>query len=96
MSADRILEMQCTHARFLEMLPKAIEHRPFELVDDRVTVHDGDRCVTLIVHDEPVRRLGSLDLPMESVVFQFPDHSDAEADAFMSSFREHTLRAGGG
>lgn len=96
MSPTRTIETQCSHAEFLSSLPAACGNRPYEIIGNEVIVHDGDRRVRIDVHDEPVRHLGSLALPMERVHFAFEGYDEAEADAFMEAYRRHTFRAGGG
>lgn len=96
MKPVRQLETQCSHAEFLRNLPAAFDYRPFELTDNQVIVHDRNRAINITIHDEPIRTLGSLKLPMEKLKFVFDGYSEDEADAIMKSYRQHTLRAGGG
>jgi len=97
MNPTRTIQTQCSHARFMQMLPEACDQRPYEITDNVVTVYtDSHRRVRIHVHDEPIRHLGSLDLPMESARFEFDGFDEAQADVFMERFRAHTLRAGGG
>lgn len=97
MNPTRTLETQCTHARFMQMLPDACGYRPYEITSNTVIVFVGpDRRVNITVHDEPIRHLGSLDLPMESANFEFVGFDEDEADGFMDHFHTHALRAGGG
>lgn len=96
MAAKHTLEMQCTHAEFLRELPAACGGRPFEIIGDSVIVHDGGREIRITIHDEPVRHLGSLNLPMERIELAFDGFEEAEADAFLVEFRRHLLRGGGG
>lgn len=96
MNPTRQIEAQCTHAEFYRNLPGAVDYRPFEIIDNRVIVHDDNRTINITVHDEPVRKLGSLKLPMEKIQFEFEGFTDEAADAFMEDYREHTFRAGGG
>jgi hypothetical protein len=96
MKPVRTLETQTTHADFMSTLPRACSNRPYEIIDNQVIVHDGDKQIRIRIHDEPIRHLGSLDLPMEEIEFTFDGHSEDEADQFMSEYRKHTFRAGGG
>lgn len=96
MKPVRTIETQSTHAEFMSSLPKACGSRPYEIIDNQVIVHDKDRQVVITVHDEPIRHLGSLDLPMEQVEFVFDGYTEEKADAFMTEYRKHTFRAGGG
>lgn len=93
----RTLEVQSTFAEFLSHLPGACGNLPFEVIDNEIVVYDEDeREVHIIVHDGPLRRLGSLALPMESVRLDFEDHTEDDADAFMARWRAHSMPAGGG
>lgn len=87
--------MQLTHAEFLRELPLACGKCPYEIISDRVIVHDNDKEVQIKITDEPIRHLGSLDLPMEEIEFKFIDYTEEEADRFMEEFRRHTMREGG-
>ena len=65
MNPTRMIETQCTHAEFLRELPKACGNRPYEIIDNKVIVHDADKQILITIHDEPIRHLASLSLPME-------------------------------
>lgn len=96
MIGKRQIETQCTHAEFFRNLPIAISNRPFEVIGNRVVVYDKDRQIDITVSDEPIKKLGSLELPMEKIVFEFSGYSDGEADNFMETYRKHAMRCGGG
>jgi len=96
MKQVRNIETQCTHADFFRNLPTAVSNRPFEVIGNQVIVYDDDRTVKLTVVDQPLRHLGSLDLPMEKISFEFDGYSNEAADKFMNAYREHNLRCGGG
>ena len=93
---ERVIEVQMKEDRFRELLDSTFEDRPHTVDGDRITI-GGDRhkAVHVTLHEQPERHLGSLDLPMEKVRFEFPDHSEEEADAFMETYREHAMRPGG-
>ncbi len=93
MNPVRQLEMQCSHAEFLKELPSACDFRPYEIIGHRVIVHDGDKEIQISIHDEPIRHLGSLNLPMEEITFRFVDYTEDEAEKFMEKFHHH-LRFG--
>lgn len=95
MNPVRKIEMQCTHAEFLRELPFACGKRPYEIIGERVIVHEKKREIQIQIRDEPIRRLGSLDLPMEEITFKFIDYTEDEASRFMDEFKTHTLRMGG-
>ena len=96
MQPVRSMEMQCTHAEFMQSLPAAVGQLPFEITDNRVIVYDQNKCIEIVVNDLPVRQLGSLELPMEKIEFSFPDHTEEEAEEFMKHYRKHIVRCGGG
>ena len=96
MKPIRTIDSQCTHAEFMASLPKACGGLPYEIIDNQVIVHNQDKQVRITVHDEPIRHLGSLNLPMEKAEFEFDNYSEEQADAFMHMYRQHTFRAGGG
>lgn len=95
MNPIRKHEMQCTHAEFLRELPLACGNRPYEIIGERVIVHDNGREVQIKICDEPIRHLGSLDLPMEEITLKFVDYTEEEADRFMDEFHRHVQRLGG-
>jgi hypothetical protein len=95
MNPVRKIEMQGTHAEFLRELPRAVGNRPYEIIGERVIVHDKDREIQILICDEPIRNLGSLNLPMEEISFKFIDYTEDEASRFMDEFKKHTLRMGG-
>lgn len=94
MNPVRELEMQCTHAEFLRELALASGKRPFEIIGDSVIVHDNGREIHIRIRDEPIRHLGSLDLPMEDIKLTFIDYTEEEADHFMKDFETHVMRVG--
>lgn len=96
MQPIRTIEAQCTHAEFMQSLPAAVGQKPYEITDNRVIVYDKKKCIEIIVSDLPVRELGSLELPMEKIQFTFPEHTEEEAEDFMTNYRKHAFRCGGG
>jgi len=95
MNPVRKFEMQLTHAEFLRELPLACGKRPYEIIGERVIIREDDREIQVKIRDEPIRHLGSLDLPMEEVTLKFVDYTEEEADGFMDEFRRHLMRGGG-
>lgn len=95
MNPVRKIEMQCTHAEFLRELPSACGKRPYEIIGERVFVHDNGKEIQIKIRDEPIRHLGSLDLPMEEITLKFIDYTEEDADRFMDEFHQHVLRLGG-
>jgi len=66
------------------------------VIDNRVIVYDKNRTVNITVYDEPIRKLGSLELPMEKISFEFDGYSQDDANEFMETYQLHSLRCGGG
>lgn len=92
----RTLETQCSHAEFMRSLPTVLENRPYEIVDNKVIMYDDNKRVEMVINELPLKTLGSLELPMERVEFNFPDYTESQADLFMENYRKHSLRCGGG
>ena len=90
----RIIEVQGTEEKFRELLTSAFEDRPHEVDGNEIRL-GGDKPVRITLHEQPDRQLGSLELPMEKVRFEFPDQSEEEADEFMALYRTHAMRPGG-
>ena len=95
MNPVRTFEMQCTRKEFMRELPFACGARDYEMIGERIIVHENGREVHIEAHDEPIRHLGSLDLPMEKVTLRFNDYSEEEADKFLQDFMRPILRCGG-
>ncbi len=95
MNPTIVREMQCTHAEFLRELPLAVGHRPFEIIGDKVIVHDQKREIHILIRDEPIKHLGSLNLPMEEITFKFIDYTEEEAKVLLDEFDHHIMRCGG-
>ena len=92
----RTIETQCSHAEFMQSLPTVLGKRPYEIVDNKVIMYDDGKRVEIVVNDLPLRTLGSLELPMEKVEFNFLDYTESQADTFMEDYRKHNVRCGGG
>lgn len=96
MTAKFEINTQCDHATFFKELPEAIDNRVFEVEGSNVKVYDDDRIVNIKVADQTLKQIGSLRLPMEKLVFEFPEHTEEEANAFMNMYRTRSMRCGGG
>ena len=95
MAVRFIREMQLTAAEFMRQVPSAVAPLTARISDDQVIIPDGDNRVTITLIEEEVKHLGSLDLPMQQVAFEFAGYSEQEMEQFMKTFDERTLRAGG-
>jgi len=80
----------------MESLPKALGNKPFEITGNKVVVFDGNKQVDITVSEKPIKELGSLELPMESAEFKFENYTDDEVENFMKTYRQHSIRCGGG
>jgi len=92
----RVIDVQAKEEAFRKMLTDAFEDRPQEVEGNTIRLGGEGKPVHVSFHEQPERHLGSLDLPMEKVRFEFPDQSEEDADAFMETYRERTMRTGGG
>ena len=88
-------EMQITAKEFMHQIPAAVEPLMATSDGNKVTIPDGDKHVTLTLIEEGVKQVGSLELPMKEVVFQFDGYSEGEVETFMTKFDERTVRTGG-
>lgn len=96
MNPVRVIKTQCSHAEFMRSLPSAVDYKPYEIIGNKVIVHDLNKSVNITIHDKPIKNLGSLKLPMEEIQFEFEGYSENDADSFMKNYALHTLRSGGG
>lgn len=96
MNPTRVINSQCTHAEFMRTLPNAVNNRPYEIIDNKVIVHDDSKTVNITIHDQPIKHLGSLELPMEEITFEFEGYTEGDVDSFMKNYMAHNLKCGGG
>ena len=94
-SPVRVIEVQMTEEHFKDMLTSAFSDTPHEVDGDVIRIRDGERNVRVELHEQPNRQLGSLDLPMEQVRFEFDGYSEEQADDFMERYRTAAMRTGG-
>ena len=87
-------EMQIDRREFLRELPKAMHDLSYEVSDDKVIAGSRDRRIEITMTDEGVRKLGSLQLPMERIDFDFVGYTEEEIESFMADFDRHTMRLG--
>ena len=88
-------EMGCTRQEFLRWLPGATRHAPVVLNGDlhRVLLDGG--TVEISIAELPLRRIGSIILPVLEVCFRFVDMDAAARAAFLGYFDYYTRRGGG-
>lgn len=91
----RVIDVQITERRMKELLESAFADMPHEIDGDTMHLRAGSKSVRIDLHEQPDRHLGSLELPMEQVRFEFDGHSESEADEFMERYRTAAMRTGG-
>ena len=87
--------MQLTRDEFLRELPQTIDQQAYRVNGNKITIQDDSRQVEITLSDEGTRVLGSLELPMERVAFEFSGYSQEEVDTFLERFDQRTQRIGG-
>ena len=94
-SPVRVIDVQITERHMKELLETAFSDTRHEMDGDTMILHEGGRSVRIELHEQPDRHLGSLELPMEQVRFEFDGYSEAQADDFMERYRTAAMRTGG-
>ena len=87
--------MQLTRDEFLRELPQTIDQQAYRVNGNKITIQDDSRQVEITLSDEGTRDVGSLELPMERVAFEFTGYSQEEVDTFLERFDQRTQRIGG-
>ena len=88
-------EVQGTLKECIRELAAAIGHRDFELKGDTITVQENGKRFAIHLVYEGDRKLGSLDLPMTRVDYEFDGYTDDERKKFMDHIAHHLQREGG-
>ena len=87
--------MTITHAAFYRLLPVVFEDRCFTK-DNQSTLSDcGDGTIKIKLAPEQNRRLGSLDLPVTEISFQFENVSDVDRKRLLERFDQVYQKGGG-
>lgn len=87
--------MGVSHAEFLSVLPRLLEHSGYRTQGNRVVhEHDGKR-VTFTLGPERQRKIASITLPVTLVEVALEGFSHSEQTEFMERF-ELRFRRGGG
>ena len=79
----------------MRQLPDALGNRDYSVEDNTVVVTDDNGEIIITLIDEGKEQLGSLDLPMKEIRFEFRGQSEEDIEHFMKHYDEHTLRFGG-
>jgi len=88
-------EMQTTLKEYLRELSDAIGHLDYEVTGNQIIVRDHGRRLVIDLIYEGQRHLGSLNLPMTQVNYEFIGYTKEEMDDFMKRFKMHEMRLGG-
>jgi hypothetical protein len=88
-------EMQSTLKECLRELTHAIGHLDYEVTGNQIIVRDHGRRLVIDLVYEGDRHLGSLDLPMTRVDYEFIGYTKEETDEFMDHLNLHIMRLGG-
>ena len=95
MSVKQSHEMEGSLKECLRELSSALGHKDFHMTGDQVVVNDGSKKLVVDLVYEGDRKLGSLDLPMTQLNYEFTGYSDGEVQDFMAHLSEHMQRGGG-
>lgn len=95
MSVKQSHEMEGSLKECLRELSTALGHKDFQIQGDQVVVNDGGKKLVIDLVYEGDRKLGSLDLPMTQVNYEFTGYSDDEVKDLMAHLSEHMQRGGG-
>ena len=96
MSFTQSHEMEGSLEECLREISVALGHLNYEVNGNGIVVRDAGRRVEIGLVYEGDRHLGSLNLPMSKVDYNFIGYTQEEMDAFMAKMNKHLLRAGGG
>jgi hypothetical protein len=88
-------EMTITHDDFFRLLPRALENREFEIINDTVLVKLNIGTLKISLTTESIRTIGSLKLPVSSVTFSFENSPEMECLSFFKDF-DLAFQKGGG
>ena len=95
MSFKKSHEMQGTLKECLRELAQALGHCNYEIHGNEVIVRDHGRRLVIELVYEGDRHLGSLNLPMSQLNYEFTGHTKEEMEAFMKHLELHMMRGGG-
>ncbi len=88
-------EMGITRKEFLRTLAAALPATRYSVEEDRISIREAERRITIKLHQQAQRRIGSLQLPSMLVEFSFSGYAQAEAENFMRHIDIHFRRGGG-
>jgi hypothetical protein len=88
-------KVQLTREEFLRQLPDAAGVLDYRADGNDILIGDSTKLVRITLTDLGIEEMGSLDLPMQQVDFNFENMAGAEVETFMTRWDEHKLRMGG-
>lgn len=96
MSFKHRQEVQWSIKEGLHGLTLALGHLNYEVNGNQIVVRDHGRRLVIDLVYEGERHLGSLDLPMTEINYEFIGYTREEMDEFMKHLNLYAMRAGGG
>lgn len=88
-------EMSITHDEFFRILPGALKKRNYEIVNNTVFVDLNSGKLKISLSSQNQRNIGSLQIPVTQVIFEFADCSEKCRIAFFEDFDLAYQRGGG-
>ncbi len=88
-------EMTITHADFFRILPKALKTNQYEVSENRVTIADTEKRLTIMLSPEASRSIGALQLPVTILEFRFDGYTTEQTEKFLRQF-DMSFHKGGG
>jgi hypothetical protein len=95
MSFKHSQEVQWSLKEGLRELTLALGHLNYEVTGNQIVVRDHGRRLVIDLVYEGERHLGSLDLPMTEINYEFIGYTKPEMDAFMEHLNLYVMRMGG-
>ncbi len=96
MSFKQTHETTGTLKECVRELSLALGHCNYEIHGNEIIVRDHGRRLVIELVYEGDRHLGSLDLPMTELNYEFVGYTKEEMDQFMEHLSHHLMREGGG
>ena len=88
-------DMTITHREFLRLLPKALSGLSHKKSGNVITAESENGSIEIILGEESLRKLGSLELPRTEVRIELNSHSEIAASRFIKRF-DLAYQKGGG
>ena len=88
-------DMTITHKEFFRILPAALKELDYNIKNNIIEIHDGDKNITIVLGNETVRHIASLSLPGTRLTISFSGYNEEETAEFLRRF-DLAYRKGGG